>query len=132
MIDKNNLSYKLSDIYPKYDFTLIVFYSPECSHCKENVPKNKQMLDYIQAKYPAKKIKIVTVLNDKEQIKWNEFIEKAKIENWLNLKESKPTLEFQARFNTFSNPNYFFINKEGKILLKGFNPKAIEDYLNLK
>jgi thioredoxin-related protein len=132
LFDKEDTAHKLSEIYPESDYTLLVFFSPNCSHCQEDLPKNKIILDQIKAKHPSINLKIVSVLNDNNHDKWDTFIKTAKIEDWLNLKEKNPTMEFQDRFNSYSNPNYFLINKQGQILLKNFNIKAIEDIFNRK
>ncbi|MFY8069884.1 MAG: hypothetical protein ACOVMG_07300 [Flavobacterium sp.] len=37
---------------------------------------------------------------------------------------------YQYSLNAYSNPSYFLLNKEGKVLLKSFNIKAILEIIN--
>ena len=48
------------------------------------------------------------------------------ISNWLNLKSVDPKKAYQEDFNSYSNPKFFLIDKNGKILLKSLNAIAIE------
>ena len=48
----------------------------------------------------------------------------------INLKSLDPNRTYQYNLNAYSNPTYFLLNKEGKVLLKSFNNKAILEIIN--
>ena len=59
---------KLSDINSEY--TLLIFYSSECSHCADMIPKVKQLYD---AQKP-KRMEVVAYSLDTDKTAWQQFI----------------------------------------------------------
>jgi len=127
LIDKDAKEYILSNIYQNFDYTFVAFFSPTCHHCQQTMPFANSTFESLKNKYPNKKIQLITVLNDSDESKWQSFIVERKISNWLNLKSNDPKRAYQNEFNAYSNPNFFLINKKGTVVLKSFNPMAIEE-----
>jgi thiol-disulfide isomerase/thioredoxin len=128
---KDSITTTIQEIYAKNDFTLLTFFSPTCQHCIDKIPEIKKFMDNLKEKYPAKNTQWVTILNDREENKWIEFLEKNQLEqSAINLKSLDQNRAYQYSLNAYSNPSYFLLNKEGKILLKSFNNKAILEIIN--
>ena len=132
LIDKDNKEYSLSSIHPNFDYTFVAFYSPTCHHCQQTMPFANSTFETLKNKYPNKKIQLIAVLNDPDESKWQSFIVERKISNWLNLKSNDSKRTYQNDFNAYSNPNFFLIDKKGIVLLKSFNPMAIEELIKNK
>ncbi len=134
MVDSDLKEYKIASICPQNEYTFIAFFSPSCIHCQEIIPKVKILFDQLIAFYPTHKIKVVSILNDKDESLWSKFIADNKLENWLNLKNTNPANKYQETLNAYSNPNFFLVDTTGKIILKSFNPFAIAEIFkqNLK
>jgi thioredoxin-related protein len=130
LVSKDTIVYKLSEIYPKNDFTFIAFYSPSCIHCQEKMPVVSASFQNLKNRYPAKKIQLIAVINDADESNWTQFISEKKLDSWLNLKSQDSKRKYQEDFNAYSNPSYFLINKSGDLILKTFNIKAIEELIN--
>ena len=95
------------------------------------MPEIKKFMVNIKEKYPNKKTAWVAILNDKEEDKWLPFIEKNQLDTAaINLKSLDPNRAYQQTLNAYSNPCYFLVNKEGKVMLKSFNNKAILEIIN--
>jgi len=86
LVSKDTIAYKLSEVFPKNDFTFIVFYSPSCIHCQEKMPVVSASLQNLKNRYPAKKIQLIAVINDADESNWTQFISEKKLDSWLNLK----------------------------------------------
>lgn len=129
MIDKDKKEHSLSKIYPENDYTLVSFYSPSCHHCEETMPKVNKTMNLLKEKYSNKKIALISVLNDSDESKWDEFIEKTGISNWLNLKSNDPKYKFKEDFNAYTNPSFVMVDKKGIIILKVYNAAAIEEII---
>lgn len=129
LVDKESKEYYLSTSYPNFDYTFIAFFSPSCHHCQQTMPFANSTFESLKNKYPNKKIQLIAVLNDPDESKWQQFISERKISNWLNLKSNDPKKTYQNDFNAYSNPNFFLIDKKGTVLLKSFNPMAIEELI---
>lgn len=130
LVSKDSITYKLSEIYPKNDFTFVVFYSPSCVHCQEKMPVVSDSFKNLKNKYPTKNIQLIGVINDADESNWTQFISEKKLDYWLNLKSPDSKRKYQEDFNAYSNPSYFLINKSGDVILKTFNIKAIEELIN--
>ena len=95
------------------------------------MPEIKKIMVNIKETNLNKKTAWVTILNDKEEDKWLPFIEKNQLENAaINLKSLDPNRACQQSLNAYSNPCYFLLDKEGKVVLKSFNNKAILEIIN--
>ena len=130
LVSKDSIAYKLSEVFPKNDFTFIAFYSPSCIHCQEKMPVVSASFQNLKNRYPAKNIQLIAVINDADESNWSPFIIEKKLEDWLNLKSQDSKRKYQEDFNAYSNPSYFLINKSGDVILKTFNIKAIEGLIN--
>jgi len=129
LVSKDSITYKLSEIYPKNDFTFVAFYSPSCVPCQEKMPVVSDSFKNLKNKYPTKNIQLIGVINDADESTWTQFISEKKLENWLNLKSPDTKRKYQEDFNAYSNPSFFLINNSGNVLLKIFNIKAIEELI---
>ena len=128
---KDSITTTIQEIYAKNDFTLLTFFSPTCQHCIDKMPEIKKFMDNLKEKYPIKNTQWVTILNDRDENKWIEFLEKNQLDkSAINLKSLDPNRTYQYNLNAYSNPTYFLLNKEGKVLLKSFNNKAILEIIN--
>jgi thiol-disulfide isomerase/thioredoxin len=128
---KDSITTTIQEIYTKNDYTLLTFFSPTCQHCIDKMPEIKKFMDNLKEKYPAKNTQWVTILNDRDENKWIEFLEKNQLEqSAINLKSLDPNRTYQYSLNAYSNPSYFLLDKEGKVVLKSFNNKAILEIIN--
>lgn len=128
---KDSTAVKIQDIYSQNEYTLVTFFSPTCQHCIDKIPEIKKFMVNIKEKFPNKKTEWVTILNDKEEDKWLPFIEKNQLETAaINLKSLDPNRAYQQVLNAYSNPCYFLLDREGKVILKSFNNKAILEIIN--
>jgi hypothetical protein len=55
---------------------------------------------------------------------------KCNLHKTINLKSLDPNRTYQHSLNAYSNPTYFLLDKEGKVVLKSFNNKAILEIIN--
>jgi thiol-disulfide isomerase/thioredoxin len=128
---KDSIPTTIQEIYTKNDYTLVTFFSPSCQHCIDKMPEIKKFMDNLKEKYPTKNIQWVTILNDRDENKWVEFLDKNQLEkSAINLKSIDPNMTYQHVLNAYSNPSYFLLNKEGKVVLKSFNNKTILGLIN--
>lgn len=129
LVSKDSITYKLSEIYPKNDFTFVAFYSPSCVHCQEKMPVVSDSFKNLKNKYPTKNIQLIGVINDADESDWIQFVKEKKLDYWLNLKSIDSKRKYQEDFNAYSNPSFFLINNSGNVLLKTFNIKATEELI---
>jgi len=132
---------KLMDI--KADYTVLVFWDPDCGHCKKDIPK----LAEIHNKSNGKEFSVYAVSSD-DSDKWKKFIVENKL-NFTNVcvpheirqdqdaliklitsgKTDLKSLNYTATFDVFSTPKYFILDKNKKIVAKQIGAEQLEEVL---
>ncbi len=130
-VDKDSTAITIQEIYSKNNYTLLTFFSPNCQHCVDKMPEIRKFMVNLKDKFPIKKTAWITVLNDTDETKWIEFVGKNQLEDTaINLKSMDPIKAYQHQLNAYSNPCYFLLDQQGKVILKSFNNKAILELIN--
>jgi peroxiredoxin len=103
-------------------FTLLVFWSSQCSHCINMMPKLKQFYD---GQKPLR-MEILAVSLDTSRTEWTTFIRQEKLP-WLNASELKGFSSVSAdEYNIFATPTMFLLDREKKILAKPISYPELE------
>ena len=104
------------------EFTLVIFWSSECGHCIEMMPKVKKLYD---AQKP-KRFEVLAVSVDTSKTEWTAFLKEEKL-NWLNGCDQKG---FDGKaaddYNIYATPTMFLLDREKKILAKPISYRELE------
>ena len=114
--------------FPKEKINLVMFYDPLCTHCIIEIPKITEEINNLERETQLK-IGKIAVLNISTKASWQDFVSKNKLENWTNVTYKEGDTKTQEKLDVFSNPNYFILDKNGKILLKVYNLVFIKNNL---
>jgi peroxiredoxin len=121
--DAKGVPVKVADI--KSPYTLLLFYSSECSHCVEMIPRVKALYD----SQKPKKMEVVAYSLDTSKEAWVKFIKSEKLD-WINISELKG---FDSKatddFNIYATPTMFLLDKDKKILAKPISYRELEQVL---
>nr|WP_321451008.1 thioredoxin-like domain-containing protein [uncultured Carboxylicivirga sp.] len=121
----NGEVYRLSEIRAPY--TILVFWEPECGHCKKEIPK---LHDEVWTKYADKGIKIVAVYTQNNKEEWEEFITEHQLEEWINLYDPYNQSGFRNNYDIYSTPVIYILDKDKKILAKRLGVDQIPGFLD--
>ncbi|GAC1379001.1 MAG: hypothetical protein NVSMB45_00610 [Ginsengibacter sp.] len=120
------------------DYTIVVFWNPTCSHCKEQIPK----LDSIyKAKWKQEGVKVYAVLSENEKAKWIEFINQHHLRDWVNVyqtpemkkeEESRHEANFRQLYDVTQTPTIYLLDKDKRIVAKKLTIEQIDDLLQVK
>ncbi|MCX6249561.1 MAG: redoxin domain-containing protein [Bacteroidetes bacterium] len=114
---------KLSGI--KSEYTLLIFWSSECGHCTQMMPKVKDIYD----KQKPKRYEIFAVSIDTSRSEWTTFIKDEKLK-WLNASDLKGFDSKAAdSYNIYATPTMFLLDADKKILAKPISWKELEQNL---
>ena len=114
---------KLSAIQSEY--TLVIFWSSECGHCAEMMPKIKQIYD----NQKPKRMEIYSVSIDTSKVEWTTFLKEEKL-NWINVSDLKGFNSKSAdEYNIFATPTMFLLDKEKNIIAKPVSYRELEQDL---
>jgi peroxiredoxin len=121
--DSKEKPFRLSVL--KSEYTLLVFWSTQCQHCTDMMPKLKAF--YEQQK--PKKYEVVAVSVDTSRSSWTGFIKTEKL-NWMNVSDLKGFAGKVADdFNIYATPTMFLLDRDKKILAKPISMRELEQVL---
>ena len=137
MIDTAGKPKNLYDV--NAEFTIVVFWDPNCGHCKEEIPR---IDSFYRAIWKAKNVKIYAVLNDGEPLKsaWLEFIKEKNLSDWTNVYQTKAMADlettqqrpsFKQLYDVYVTPTIFLLDKEKKIASKKLSIEQLNDFIEV-
>jgi hypothetical protein len=127
MKDYEGKTYSLSEVYSKSKYTFLMFFDPDCSHCKEQTPKVVEYFDTMKKK--GIDVQTISFLNTANQIDWKKFTDDHFKNGWINVKNKDNNTDYLEKLKTYSNPNFFLLDNNGKVLLKAFSEQQINKLL---
>jgi len=139
LMDLDSNWQSMYDIKSKY--TVVVFWSPTCGHCKTEIPKLHDF--YLEWKDKGVSVYSVGTVFDNE--KWPEFIKEHNL-TWINvsdnpeinknaykyIREGKTTLSslnFRDTWDVFSTPQYYLLDENKVIIAKKIGSEQLPDFI---
>lgn len=120
-------NYSLSSLDTGKDY-LLIFWSTGCSHCVRDIPELYKFMQNIKG------TKVIAFSIEKEDFEWNEFIKQ--LYGWHNViglnAKNKWKHKVVRKYNLYSTPSYFILDKNKKIIAKPKDLKDVEQYYTLK
>lgn len=111
------------------DFNIMIFWDPDCGHCKKEIPKWNKEYDRLKKDYSIRMIGITTSsLKDK----WIKFIRSKKLQSWLHLYDPEYKSPFRQYYDITSTPKVFIIGKDKKLIAKQLGVDQLEGFLERK
>ncbi|MBL0356674.1 MAG: redoxin domain-containing protein [Chitinophagaceae bacterium] len=134
---------KPSSLYDlKADYTVVIFWDPNCGHCKEEVPR---LDSFYKASWKQKGVKVYGVLSGdaKEDVKpaWIKFIKDHQLNEWANVYQTKAMEDADAAaqkpsyrqlYDVIMTPTLFLLDKDKQIIGKKLNLNQIDELLEVK
>jgi len=110
----------------KNQYTLLVFWSSQCPHCTEMMPKLKAWYD----KQKTKKLEVFAVSLDTSKNDWVSFVKKEKL-NWINVSELKGYFgKAEDEYNIYATPTMYLLDQQKNIVSKPITWRELEQALN--
>ena len=122
----------------KADYTLICFWDPTCSHCKETIPKVDSIF---QSKWKKEGLKVVGVMVDGGKDNWTKFIRDHNLKDWINVYQTTAQHDAEAAaghpdyrqlYDVYQTPILYLLDKDKRIIAKKLTYQQLDEILNLK
>lgn len=137
LVDRSGKKSSLYDV--KAPYTFVVFWDPNCGHCKETVPR----IDSIyRAKWKAMGMKIYAVNIDESAMKaWDEFIDKHNLKEWAHVYQPKEQREkenaqgimnFRQAYDVYKTPTLYLLDDQKRIIAKHLDIEGFDEVLYQK
>lgn len=119
-------SEKYQSLYAiKSPFTLLLFWDPDCGHCKKSMP----FIIDAYTKYKAQGFEVYAVCTETERDKWIKFINEHHL-NWLNVADIELHNDFRTLYDISSTPKLFLLNNQKEILAKQMGGEQLDGILD--
>jgi thiol-disulfide isomerase/thioredoxin len=113
MLDTNNQPVSMYSI--KSNFLILFFWSPDCGHCEEEIPKMKEFYD---KQKDTMGVKIFAVCIDTSLVKWKSAIRKKNM-NWINVDGPRTlTGDYHDQYDVSTTPVVYILNSRKEIIAK--------------
>jgi thiol-disulfide isomerase/thioredoxin len=107
-------------------YTILVFYEPTCSHCKEFIPR---LYDEIYLPYRNKGLEVVAIYMQNNRKEWKEFMDEHHLNDWVNIWNPVDG-RFKVIFDTRTTPAVYLLDKDKKIIAKKFSIDFLKNYFS--
>ncbi|MFT4061488.1 MAG: DUF5106 domain-containing protein [Edaphocola sp.] len=107
-------------------YTLLVFWSKDCSHCTTEVPKVDSVY---RAVLKNKGVKVYAISTEGDLNDIQKAIDKLGIRNWNNVVDAHNNTDYRSKYDVYSTPRIYLLDENKKIIGKGLDHTNIEDVL---
>ncbi|MBY0478134.1 MAG: redoxin domain-containing protein [Chitinophagaceae bacterium] len=132
----------------KSPYTIIIFWDPDCSHCREQVPKLDSMYRSAWKKQGIKMVGVLTdtIKTDKSKMpsvksNWTKYIREHALEGWVHLYQTPQMKEAEAKnnlpgfrqtYDVYQTPTIYLLDEQKRIIAKKINPEQVNEFLQFK
>lgn len=120
------------------EFTVICFWDPTCSHCKETVPRVDSIFN---AKWKKQNVVMYGVRTDGTMPEWLTFIHEKNLQGWHHvyqpqaeqdkeIKEKRPG--YKQLYDVYQTPLLYLLDKDKRIIAKKLTYLQIDEVINAK
>jgi peroxiredoxin len=107
----------------KADYTLLIFWSPTCGHCKTEIPRFDSLY---KTELKKRNIKMYAVDADNEDEKWRVFIRENKLnDGWIHVSDPNHITNFRSFYDVYSTPTVYLLDDKKIIRGKRFDDKSL-------
>ena len=112
----------LYEISNKY--TVIIFWEPNCGHCKKTVPKLYKL--FKQVKKDNIDLQVLAFYTQLEREPWEKFIESKELFDWINAYDKYYFTNFRNNYDIYSTPTIYLLDENKKIIGKRLAVEQVE------
>jgi len=110
----------------KSRYLLLLFWDPECQHCKQEIPKIKEIYQNDKEKYG---LEIMAICSDSSLVKMKKTIRDKQM-NWINVNGPRTlTGDFHEQYDVIQTPVLYLLNEKKEIIAKKFAVDQLERIL---
>lgn len=95
-------------------YTLLLFWSPTCGHCRTVVPALYEVFDSVAASLNMSAFAILTEPDETTVVKWKKFLADHNMTNprWVNLNGGEANVDWREVYDVQTTPQVYLIDNE--------------------
>jgi peroxiredoxin len=111
----------------KSEYTVLLFWDPECGHCQTEVPA---VHDFYLKEHQQLGFEVFAVCSDTNMVKMKNFIKKHNLNGWINVDGPRAlTKPYAELYDIYSTPVIYILDKQKVILAKRIPFDKIGEFL---
>lgn len=126
MVDINKKLFSLHEVKSKY--TLLIFWSPDCGHCQQEMPRVDSVYKAVLKK---RGVKIFAVRTEGEEKQWQNFIDKHDMKDWINVYDPERHSNYKAQYDVYGTPVMYLLDDKKIIRGKKLDYSNIERVIDI-
>jgi thiol-disulfide isomerase/thioredoxin len=138
-VDLPDLSGARKNLYSvESPYVLVAIWDPTCGHCKEVLPR---LDSFYTAKWKGMGLKVYSLAKETDGTKkdWTDFIDKHKLQDWVNVYYSKQDEKarvdagipsYSQLYDVQSFPTLYLLDKDKRIIAKKVTHQQIDEILS--
>lgn len=111
-------------------YTLLVFWSPTCGHCKTIIPDLYNRYAKYKDSCDIATFAILSEPDDETRPLWHKFIKEHNLD-WLNLDGGEANVDWHEVYDIETTPQIYLLDKDKKILAKKLNAETFEEVIKI-
>ena len=125
--DTMGVKKNLHEFAKNYNYTVLIFFDPNCEHCKVEVPKMDSIIELLEKELMVTIGKFaVCNASNIPKTEWKDFINQYQLNNQYEHVLINEDIELRKAFDAFTNPLFFLIDKEATLLAKKISPNTLK------
>ena len=131
MKDMNGYIVATEQMQTKY--TLVVFWSPTCGHCKVIIPDLYEKFLKYKDRCDIGAFAILSEPDETTRPKWREFVETRHMNDprWHNVDGGEANIDWHEVYDIETTPQIYLLDKNKKIVAKRLNAETFETIIKL-
>ena len=113
--------------FMKADFIILIFWEPNCGHCKKEVPKLYELYKTLR----DKGVEVFAVYTQNDTTEWKKFINEHGLD-WINVYDKYHFTNFRNLYDIYSTPVIYILDKNKIIIAKRIGVEQIEKFLEFE
>lgn len=109
-------------------YTLLVFWSPTCGHCKTMIPELYNKYQKYRDRCDIGSFAILSEPDEPTRPKWYEFIRKHHLD-WLNLDGGEANIDWHEVYDVVTTPQIYLLDRDKKIVAKKLSADTFEQVI---
>ncbi|MFW6246260.1 MAG: redoxin domain-containing protein [Tangfeifania sp.] len=110
------------------DYTVLVIYEPDCSHCKVFVP---ELYEKVYEKFRDKGLEAYAIYSMDNKEEWGEFLTKYGLFDWINVWDEHHVSRFKILYDARKTPGVYILDENKKIVAKKMTIKQLEKFFEM-
>ncbi len=131
--DTTGVKLSLLNVAKQYNYTLLIFFDPNCEHCKVELPKMDSTIKVLERDLLIK-IGKYAVCNEPniEKSVWKNFIISNRLDSQyahVIMSGNNENIALRKAYDAFTNPLFYLLDKDGVLIAKKLSSNTLRKIL---